>query len=129
AHALVEVEGPGGRRWHGLADRHGSAVVMFSYPPFRAGSPSASPPAGAGIQTWPLRLRVRSMPGGLDTIDGADLPDLRSVLEQPQARLRPAVSSAALTDELPVELEIGRELVVRTRGLPHLIVTSAASPP
>jgi hypothetical protein len=72
---------------------------------------------------------VRYAPHQLASITGTSVPDLRSVLAQSAAQVRPAATSSSLANELPAELEFGRELVIRTSGLPELIVRAAASPP
>ena len=130
AHAVVEVTGPLGRQDHGIADKNGSAVVMFAYPPFRPDSDALSPPIGAPrSQSWSLRIGVRYSPALLTPVAGTGLPDLRGVLGQAPARLRPTLGSNSLVDAIDVELEFGQQLVVRTTGLPHLIAEAAASPP
>jgi hypothetical protein len=131
AHAVVEVEAPQGQLFHGIADENGSVAVMFSYPRFRTGATS-SPPGVAeapGTQTWPLTVRVRYSPFLQTPVQGSKLPDLRSILGQSDARLQATTSTSSLTNEISAELEFGRELILRTLGLPYLVVGAAVSPP
>ena len=72
---------------------------------------------------------MRYSPHVVTSIAGTSLPDLRTVLSQAPAQVRPVATSFSLANELPAELEFGRELVIRTSGLSELIVRAAASPP
>jgi hypothetical protein len=129
AYAVVEVEAPQGRIVHGIADQKGSAIVAFSFPAFRPGATASPPSTQVGTQTWPVQVRVRYAPFLQTSITGTSVPDLRSVLAQGPAQVRPTSTSSSLANELSAELEFGRELVIRTSGLPELIVRAAASPP
>ena len=129
AHAVVEVEAPNGRVVHGIADQKGSAVVAFSLPPFRPGALASPPSTTVGTQTWPIQVRVHYAPHDVAAITGTEIPDLRSLLSQAPAQVQPNATSPSLADEVAAEIEFGRELVIRTSGLPELIVKAAASPP
>jgi len=129
AHALLEVEAPQGRIVQGIADERGSAVVAFSVPPFRPGATASPPSTHVGTQSWPVRIRVRYSPHLLAAIAGTTVPDLRSVVAQTPAQVRPSATSSSFVNELTADLEFGRELVIRTSGLPALTVRAAASPP
>jgi hypothetical protein len=127
AHTVLEVSPPGGPTRVGVADARGEVAVVFPYPSFATainggggGSPLRSPVGSAG-RRWPLRLRVRHDPGTLTVHPGSTVPDLRSILEQGAASLRPSrLGTGAFVAEARVDLVFGQELVVRTDGGPTL---------
>lgn len=126
AWALLEVTPPIGPPVLGLADRLGRTAVILPYPEPTA-AVRISPPSGQrslSAQSWPLSLAVRygpalTSPPPPDPAEGPP-PDLATVLGQPPATLLASLSP--LTPYTTATLEFGRELVVRSTGLPTLLV-------
>jgi hypothetical protein len=130
AFAAVELDVEGGPRVYGMADDRGRVALLLPYPPFReppsARSPidrsPAAPPAGA------VRLRVRYDPGWQVWSDGADVPELGSVVSQPYAAVWPSLSPASPADSASATLVFGSELRVGTEGAPGLLISPLGSP-
>jgi hypothetical protein len=127
AYAVLEVEPAGQPAAQGIADEHGSALVLFPYPPFATTAGSVSPPPGppeTRIQAWDVTIRVRyrlafqSMPDA-----GARLPDLGSILNQPAALLVSQQGGIGQPDLL-ARLVFGQPLVVQTEGISDLWLES-----
>jgi hypothetical protein len=126
AWALLEVTPPVGPPVRGLADRLGRTAVILPYPePIPAVTHSPlSGQRSLSMQTWPLSLAVRYGPvltsqPPPDPAEGPP-PDLATVLGQPPATLLASLSP--LAPYTTATLEFGRELVVRSTGLPTLLV-------
>jgi hypothetical protein len=111
----------------GIADEQGKIIVPFPYPAPRSfpiisppGSPPVSRPALTD-QSWTFQVRAlyaSAVP--LETSSPESLPDLQSVLSQPEAALW---TDEARTEELQeVAVQFGYEKVLRSRS-------SSASPP
>lgn len=116
----------------GLADSKGRVALMFPYPPPKSfapssppGSPLGSPPGASAPalieQVWPFRVSafygVQSPP---QTSDAELLPDLRSALSQPIAKLW---ADEQQNDELlEVAVPFGQPLILKSRP-------SSMSPP
>lgn len=133
AHAVLEVQVPGQRPVYGLADEQGRAAVMSPYPPFAAkignASPMMSPPA-AIQHRWDVSIRVQYAPQSLVVPLGSKIPELRTILSQPQELIWStlAVQPGQPIDRLSTELIFGQELIVRTDAEPYLFVGPATSP-
>jgi hypothetical protein len=130
AFAAVEMDVEGGPRVYGMADGRGRVALLFPYPPFRgefAGdSPVDGPPASP--PSWAVSLRVRYDPGSQVWLDGADVPELGSVVSQPYATVWPWLSPASPADSVSATLVYGSELAVGTEGVSGLLVSPAGSP-
>lgn len=123
--AVLEVQLPSGEIWTGIADRNGSVVVHFPYPPFDATLSPPSPPIvspQSRLQSWDLTVQVRYR---ADTQSKADtfatLPDLGAILTQPQAQIWPIQVGSAQTT-LSSRLEFGQPVALNTAGRPELWV-------
>ncbi len=113
----------------GLADQQGRIAVLFPYPAprsFPVTSPPGSPPVNRPAltdQTWTFQLRAlyrSAIQSPLAPSGENALPDLQSVLTQPEATLW---ADEARTEELQeVAVQFGCEKVLRSRS-------SSASPP
>jgi hypothetical protein len=127
AHAALRVD-VGGTTWTGVADERGRVLVVFPTPTAIRLSLGSPPGSGGGgdvaAQSWPLVVRAAWDPGRLRfplagtrgaAAAWADVPSIKSVLdEQPPALLFDA-DDAAPADALHPELHFARELVLRTR--------------
>lgn len=123
AHALIEVIGTDGT-WYGVADARGMVMVAFAYPGFGAAPPSSpprSPSTAREPQRWPVTARVRYEPAMQQVPPGAALPDLASIFAQAPASVRRQDGGPA-TDDLAVELEFGRDLLLASTPLNVLLV-------
>jgi hypothetical protein len=126
--AVLEVSTGGHLVGRGIADQHGQAVVMFSYPepePAPQWSPPAPPtrPRPPVDQKWTVSATVRYRPPlpryRLDPNQPA-LVDLCDVLEQPAARV--ATTSPSLPFDEP-QLCYGEELILGGQG--GLLITAS----
>jgi hypothetical protein len=131
AHAVLEVRRNGGPARVGIADADGVVLVLFPYPLFeytRVGSPPVLVGLPPRQQGWDLTVRLRYQPGDLRFTAGSEVPLLPSVLGQRSGLLRPSPSGPAVA-EMTARLEFGRELILRTDGLPELLIETGALPP
>ncbi|SEQ07307.1 hypothetical protein [Nitrosomonas ureae] len=113
ANAVLEIQESNNRMWYGIADENGSVTVLFPYPTFTgASSIRLSPPAEKWHQHWGITIRIRYAPARLDMFPGSPIPELRSILNQPQAVLWP--NSTAFAENLSTTLTFGEELILRT---------------
>lgn len=109
----------------GIADQKGRVVVMFPYPAPKTFAPSSppasplgSPPAATGPaltdQVWTFRVRARyAIQSPPQTAPNGSLPDLRSVLSQPEATIW---ANQEQTDELlEVAVQFGQPLILKSR--------------
>jgi hypothetical protein len=109
----------------GIADQKGRVAVMFPYPAPKAfapssppGSPLSSPPGATGPaltdQLWTFRVRALYAIQSPPHIAASDaLPDLRTVLSQPEATLW---ANEAQTDKLlEVAVQFGQPLILKSR--------------
>ena len=113
----------------GIADADGKILVPFPYPAprtFPVTSPVGSPPVNRPAltdQSWTFQARAlyaSPIQSPLETTSEESLPDLPSVLSQPEAKLW---ADEARTEELQeVAVQFGCEKVLRSRS-------SSASPP
>ncbi|MFD9100216.1 hypothetical protein ACFVZN_03980 [Streptomyces virginiae] len=85
-------------------------------------APAAVPPP-LSRQTWTLGLRAYL--GAAPIVGPRGVPDLHALLEQPQAR---PLADPAGTLLSRVRLHYGRELVVRTSGESHLLISTDPLP-
>ena len=133
AHAVIRVQiAANGRSWFGLSDEQGRFAVYLPYPTLGEGI-GASPPLGQGslfTQSWPLSLQVYYQPE-LPVLAGSELPDYLDILSQTPAAIwqQPPSNGNTPTMEWAGVLEFGRELIVTTTGLTHLLISPAGSSP
>jgi len=112
----------------GIADQQGRVAVLFPYPAprsFHVISPLGSPPVTRPAltdQSWTFQARAlyaRPIQSPLEASSENSLPDLQSVLSQPESKLW---ADEARTEELQeVAVQFGCEEVLRSRS-------SSASP-
>jgi hypothetical protein len=131
AHAVLEAGPAGMPPALGLADDQGRVAVVLPYPepPGSGGSPPGTP--SLSLQTWPIELGVRYEPRPQSPPPGPpppyarvpELPDLCAALGQGRGVLLEGLSPR--TPLTGATLEYGRELVLRTAGLPTLVVSPA----
>lgn len=114
AWAMLAVEHEGRELARSFADLAGRALLIFPYPE----PPLASPPAGSAWR-WTIGLRAAYSPAA----DTPAIPALCDLLAQRLARLWLDASPASELSLL--ELEYGRELVVRSGPSPGLLVEPA----
>ena len=132
AYAVLELEVEDSGTWHGIADQRGCLAVLFPIPPFQAtlGSSPPGPQAPPNEQHWQITARILYEPANLETPNGADRPDLRTILTQASGAIWPAAGGAP-GPELSATLNFGQELNLRTTGLAEtrlLIDTGAFLP-
>jgi hypothetical protein len=123
AFAIIEVrEGP--RRWIGVSDRDGQAVVPFPWPAFGGAFAASVPPGTTGTpsvnQAWPITVSVRSDVSALDFVTGlpepgAEWPTLASLSAQP-ARSVVDIDGQTAVPFVTRTLQYGHDLVVATTG-------------
>lgn len=137
AHAVVRVRAPGGRIWYGLGDEKGRFGVFMPYPTIE-GSFVGSPRIFIGkplvAQSWELSVEVLYEPNVLEPLPHTTLPNYLSILSQKQARIwkqspeagSPGAAGSEVS-ELPVELEFGKALTLRTDGKSTLMISPTES--
>ncbi|MCS6844227.1 MAG: hypothetical protein NZ528_07890 [Caldilineales bacterium] len=119
--AMVTASVAEGASYVAIADARGMFVLFVPYasalPPL-SGSP---PPSSGGVDqlAWPVVVRVFYQPAQQEVVPGANLPHIRSILEQDRAEVydTAAVHGPSITRTL----RFGQDLVVTTEGLapPH----------
>lgn len=127
AYAVIEVEVKG-KRWYGLSDDQGSALILFPYP----APENLSPPKSAHIplykQKWGVIIRVYYEPAKLVYLPDKDLrlrglndrklPELGSIFSQSPANIRTAMPGSPVAglsvSDFSAELSYGKELVLKT---------------
>jgi hypothetical protein len=129
ASAVLEFYDDGAMVARGVADQQGRIAVLFPYPAprsFPVTSPPGSPPVNRPAltdQTWTFQARAlyaSAIQSPLEPLSEISLPDLQSVLTQPEATLW---ADEARTEELQeVAVQFGCEKVLRSKS-------SSASPP
>jgi hypothetical protein len=131
---VVDPDGPGRRRYSGIADETGAVVVPFAYPRFGTvpGVMASIPAAGTRGEptterTWPLRILAHYQPDVLVRPSGLPAPVLQSVLAQRQSQVR-ETAGVPLAASLEATLRYSAELVLRTTGdtQSRLLVGAAA---
>lgn len=138
AHAIVEVQTDAVRHLS-VADAEGRVALVFPYPPLASplgtGSPLTASEAPLRAQTWDLDVRVYYDPDVLDDPFDEGVPELRSILAQRQA---PALVWPLPEDSAPgsppdpafaAALRFGQPCVLRTEGLPVLLIERQPSLP
>jgi hypothetical protein len=110
--AVFELSAAGGPKQLGIADAAGRLALFLPYPEVPAG-------AGTGPLTWKLTVSVRYRPASTIV---PPVPDLCKVLAQTSAKVLEREGSAAALP--PQTLAHGADLVLRTQGHPHLVVTT-----
>lgn len=134
AHALVRITTEDGFSWFGLADEQGRFAAVMPYPTLIdgiGGSPTANNRKPLYEQTWNLAIEVLFEPTHLQELPGSRMKDYKSILNQSQAQIWPISPKKG---GLPianqhVQLEFGKEVILKTAGLSKLLVSPAASPP
>lgn len=133
AHAVVRIETEDGYSWYGIADANGRFAVMMAYPSTHM-SFGSSPPVIDGVRlfqrTWDVTMNVYYEPTALIALNGSDIPDYSSVLNQSQAVIyteSPETDVGEVLD-MPVELLYGRDVVVKTECFSELYISQTGSP-
>lgn len=132
-YAVMEVQGPDGQNWYGLADERGCLAVLFPYPTFssHSGELSSSPPGTDNRQRWMLSIGIRYAPATLRFPPDSSLPELRSIFNQGSGTIWPSrtASSGQPISRLSAELIFGEELVLRSAGEATLLIDPALTSP
>lgn len=123
--AYMEVWNGATLHGRGMADREGRLAMFFPYPDL-GGLASGSPP----LVNQPLHghvwsLEIRGHYKRWDPIP--DIPNICEVLTQPAAQVWSADSP--LSPLTAVQLEYGRELIVRSMPRSELLISTVGSPP
>ena len=126
AYAVLEVTIQQ-RTWYGIADARGCVAVLFPYPSSGRRSP-VSPPVSPprfepSPQQWGVTIQVRFDTDQQDFDGDSKIPEIRSILKQPYGCFwlneSGSPDSANRVSEWDTELKVGKELVLRTDGLPR----------
>lgn len=123
--AYIEVWNGTTLRRRGIADREGRLAIFFPYPDLDVLAPGSPP-----LDTQPLHGKVWSLEirGHYQRWDPVpDIPNICEVLAQPTAQLWSGDSP--LSPLSTVQLEYGRELVVKSTPRSELLISTAGSPP
>lgn len=134
-YAVIRVATPEGRRWYGIADEKGRFVVVFPYPSMQDGL-TGSPPVlvlkPVFSQSWDVIVEV--FYDRLGPLPYTSIPDYLSILSQKRSRIlveNPENTSPGGTGsevfELSEKLKYGKESILRTDGLPKLMVSPVHS--
>ncbi len=135
AWALVRVDAPHGRTYHGMADASGRFAAVFPPPPLAEGFGGSPPWLGAGVPVaergWDVTVRVQYDPGRLSPLPRAEAPEYRSILDQRQGSLWSTApeDGGAPQDDLALHLAFGTELILRTAGRAVQLVAPAPGSP
>lgn len=134
AQAVVRVTTEDEFSWFGLADTQGRFAALMPYPTLIdgiGGSPSAINRKHLYEQTWNLTIEVLYEPTQLQQLPNSIMKDYHSILNQRQADIwpispddggQPAVNQI-------VQLNFGKDVILKTEGLSKLLISPAASPP
>lgn len=137
--ALVMVSDPADpadRFGIGVSDERGEVVVPIPYPVFGGALPGSSVSGTSGtpleVQSWPLRIEIRSDRAALDFVPGmparaGEWPTLASLFDQPMRDVVDRVGDPAVSF-LQRQLEFGRDLVVRTINHPDALTVVDIAP-
>jgi hypothetical protein len=135
AWALVRVDAPHGRVFHGLADTQGRFAVLFPYPSLAEGFGGSPASFGDGTSIggrgWDISVSVFYEPGRPTALPGTAIPEYRSILDQAQASLWEAPPSPAETPQpqRALRLGFGQPQVLRTGQLAAQLVSAAPGSP
>ncbi len=135
AWALVRVDAPHGRTFHGMADADGRFAAVFPPPPLVEGFGGSPASLGDGVPVaergWDVTVQVRYEPGRLSALPRASVPEYRSILDQRAGSLWSVAPSAggAAQDALALHLDFGEELILRTEGRSVQLVSAAPGSP
>jgi hypothetical protein len=119
-----------GQKMYGIADDRGVLAILLPYPPLAStlgGSPPGLKLSALGDQRWEVTITVRYNQASLEYPPGAEIPDLRSIINQP-------LGLAWLTEDgLPApsitfDLTFGKDLILRTGDLSKLLIGQGGSP-
>jgi hypothetical protein len=148
SHAVLEITVKG-RKWFGMANDKGNAVVYFPFPSvdnyYFGASPPMSVSRSVSAQKWNLSIRVKYSPASLLKLPasgnkgnapestGRTVPDIRSILSQQHAHiwLHDLESPGGPTTdfELNEELTYGQEVVLRTGTMSELLLETVPTSP
>lgn len=134
AHAVVQVRLAGGQQqWHGVADDGGRFLVVFPYPTIEyvfSGSPPTIEFRPLKDQRWTVSVEVLYEPNRQEKLPFASVPEYLGILTQRRASIVPEASPtgspAGMSGAVPallMNLEYGKELVIRTQGLSTLMIS------
>lgn len=134
AHAVVCVHTEDGFYWYGLADAQGRCATLMPYPTLVdgiGGSPVASHRKLLYEQTWQLSVEVLYAPDQVQPLPYSTLNEYSSVLNQNRAQIWPVhpEDGGAPVDLENVQLNFGKDVILKTAGFSKLMVSPAASPP
>jgi hypothetical protein len=135
AWAMVRVDAPHGRAFHGLADAAGRFAVVFPYPSLAEGFGGSPASFGHGTpigeRGWDITVRVFYEPDRLTRLAGTAIPEYRSVLDQRQGGLwsLPPSPSDLPQPERGLRLSFGQPFVLRTGQAPVQLVSAAPASP
>ncbi|HUL57817.1 MAG TPA: hypothetical protein VLU43_01000 [Anaeromyxobacteraceae bacterium] len=133
--ALVRVDAPHGRTFHGMADAGGRFAVVFPPPPLVEGFGGSPAGLGDGVplgeRGWDVSVQVQYEPGRLTSLPRADVPEYRSILDQRAGSLwaEPSSAGGSPGDSLALHLDFGEELILRTGGRSVQLVSAAPASP
>jgi hypothetical protein len=135
AWAMVQVDAPHGRVFHGLADSEGRVAVVFPYPSLAEGFGGSPASFGNGTTIgehgWDITVRVFYEPDRLTRVPGTAIPEYRSILDQRQGGLwsLPPSASDLPQPERGLRLSFGQPFVLRTGEAPVQLVSAAPASP
>lgn len=135
AWAMVRVDAPHGRVFHGLADAKGRFAIAFPYPSLAEGFGGSPASFGNGTpmgeRGWDITVRVFYEPARLTHVPGTSIPEYRSILDQRQGGLWNTLPSPsdAPQPERGLRLSFGQPLVLRTGEAPEQLVSAAPASP
>ncbi len=133
--ALVRVDTPHGRTFHGMADAEGRFAAMFPPPPLAAGVGGSPATLGDGVPVaergWDVTVQVQYDPARLAALARARVPAYRSLLDQRAGALWAVAPSdgGAAQGALALHLDFGEELILRTEGRSVQLVSAAPGSP
>ncbi|MBD3316648.1 MAG: hypothetical protein GF344_12735 [Chitinivibrionales bacterium] len=126
--ALLRVTAEAGETYYGIADKEGRYCIMFGYPVLIegfGGSPSSLGNRPLNRQSWELTMELFYSPGTRVSLPGGKAPDYLSILRQQTAFVwtqKPG-SGVSPVAALPLRLEFGKRIIVRTEGESNLLIS------
>lgn len=109
----------------GIADREGRLAVFFPYPALETLVSGSPPLADQPLHGYVWSLEIRGHYRSMDPVP--DIPNICEVLRQPAAELWS--DDSPLSPLTVVQLEYGKELIVRSTPRSELLISTAGSPP
>lgn len=133
ANAVVRVETEEGNSWFGISDAKGRFAVMMPYPYINiafGSSPSTSDSTRLFQRTWTVSINILYESPAQTVLNGTDLPDYSSVLNQEQAFIYTESPETDLGEvlEMPADIVYGRDLIIKTEGFSELYISQTGSP-